>query len=211
VNRLDADLKRVFGDPPESPRAVMRVQVSEGRGLQAGWDEADRFVDAGADLVVLDSEISGPAPLAAIGLLLSLEPVGVVGTLTRAEWKDQVLAVRDAMRRGRDHVMEPIALVEALGDPAFGRVVGILDRLAERQTPVLLGGGTSTAAAVLVASRIRFGGLGWWIAGSAPPTTAGVSAVTGAGLSPLLDLGLTHGSADIAVAVVRAGLEALGA
>jgi nicotinate-nucleotide--dimethylbenzimidazole phosphoribosyltransferase len=211
VNRLDDELKRVFGDPPESPRAVMRVQVSEGRGLEAGREEADRFVDAGADLVVLDSEITGPAPLAAMALLLSLEPVGVVGALTGAAWKQQVLAVRDAMRRGRPHVMEPIALVETLDDPAFGRVVGILDRLAERQTPVLLGGGTSTAAAVLVASRIRFGGLRWWIAGSAPTTGAGVTALTGAGLTPLLDLGLTHSSADIAVAVVRAGLEALGA
>jgi NaMN:DMB phosphoribosyltransferase len=211
VNRLDDELKRVFGDPPESPRAVVRVQVSEGRGLEAGWEEADRFVDAGADLVVLDSEITGPAPLAAIGLLLSLEPVGVVGTASAPGWKEQVVGVRDAMRLGRSHVMEPIALVEALGDPAFGRVVGMLDRLAERQTPVLLGGGTSTASAVLVASRIQFGGLMWWLAGSAPTTAAGASALTGAGLTPLLDLGLTHSSADIAVAVVRAGLEALGA
>ena len=211
MSRLDDELKRVFGDPPESPRAVVRVQVSEGRGLEAGWEEADRFVDAGADLVVLDSEITGPAPLAAIALLLSLEPVGVVGTLHGPVWKEQVIGVRDAMRRARSHVMDPIALVEALGDPALGRVVGILDRLAERQTPVLLGGSTGTAAAVLVASRIQFGGLMWWLAGSTPATAAGASALTGAGLTPLLDLGLTRSSADIAVAVVRAGLEVLGA
>lgn len=211
MSRLDDELKRVFGDPPVSPRAVVRVQVAEGRGLEAGWEEADRFVDAGADLVVLDSEVNGPAPLAAIALLLSLEPVGVVGTTSAPGWKEQVLGVRDAMRLGRSHVMDPIALVDALGDPAFGRVVGLLDRLAERQTPVLLGGGTSTAAAALVASRIQLGGLMWWLAGSAPATAAGTSALTGTGLSPLLDLGLTHSSADIAAAVVRAGLEALGA
>ena len=46
----------MFGDPPVAPRAVMRVQVSSGQGLEAGRDEADRFVDAGAELVVLDSD-----------------------------------------------------------------------------------------------------------------------------------------------------------
>lgn len=211
MSRLDEELKRVFGDPPVSPRAVVRVQISTGQGLEAGWEEADRFVDAGADLVVLDSELTGYSHLAAIALLLSLEPVGVVGTTVGPTWKDDVLGVRAAMRIGRDHVMDPIGLVSALDDPAFARVVGLVDRLAERQTPVLLGGGTGTAAAVLLSSRVQLGGQLYRISGSAPVHPAAASAITAAGLTPLLDLGLTQGSADIAVAVVRAGLEALGA
>jgi len=211
VSRLDDELRRVFGDPPESPRAVMRVQVAAGQGLPAGREEADRFVDAGADLVVLDADLTSPAALAAIAVLLGLEPVAVVGTGTASGWKEQVVAVRDLVRAARPQVGDPGQLVEALGDPAFGRVVGLLDRLSARRTPVLLGGGTATAAAALVAARLQPGAERWWLAGSVPVHPAGTTALAGMGLTPLLDLGLGNGSADVAVAVVRAGLELLGA
>jgi NaMN:DMB phosphoribosyltransferase len=51
----------------------------------------------------------------------------------------------------------------------------------------------------------------WWLAGSAPVLPAAARAWHALGLEPLLDLGLTDGSADVAVSVVRAGLEQLGA
>ena len=211
MSRLERELRRVFGDPPEAPRAVVRVQVASGQGLGAGRDEADRLVDAGADLVVLDADLPGPAALVAVAVLLDLEPVAVVGTAAVEGWKQQVVAVRDLRRTAQPHAGDPVLLVEALGDPAFGRLVGLLDRLAARRTPVLLGGGTATAAAALVTGRLQPGAERWWLAGSAPPHAAGAGALAGIGLSPLLDLGLEHGSADVAVAVVRAGLELLGA
>ncbi|MCW2599790.1 MAG: Nicotinate-nucleotide--dimethylbenzimidazole phosphoribosyltransferase [Frankiales bacterium] len=211
MSRLDDELKRVFGDPPTSPRAVVRVQVASGQGLAAGREEGDRFVDAGADLVVLDADLTGPAALAAVAVLLGLEPVAMVGTDVTDGWKELVVAVRSQIRAVRCHAGDPEQLVEALGDPAFGRVVGLLDRLAARRTPVLLGGGTSVAAAALVAGRLQPGAERWWLAGSTPVHPAGTTALVGAGLTPLLDLGLTDGSADVAVAVVRAGLELLGA
>jgi nicotinate-nucleotide--dimethylbenzimidazole phosphoribosyltransferase len=76
---------------------------------------------------------------------------------------------------------------------------------------VLLGGGTATAAAALLAERREPGAHVWWIAGSVPHDAAGAVALEGIGLTPLLDLGLSTGSADIAVAVVRTRLEQLGA
>ncbi len=211
MSRLDDELRRVFGDPPEFPRAVMRVQVGDGQGLVAGRDEADRFVDAGADLVVLDAIPAGPAALAAIAVYVGLEPVGVVGTEAFTGWKEQVVAVRDLLRLARPLAGDPEALVAVLDDPAFGRVVGLLDRLAARRTAVILGGSTTTAAAALVASHLQPGAESWWLAGSTPLDAAGVSALAGVGLTPLLDLGLGDGSADVAVAVVRTGLEQLGA
>ena len=190
----------------------MRVQVASGQGLEAGRAEADRFVDAGADLVVLDSALVSPAALAAVAAVLDLDPVGVVGTGSAAgdpvAWRAQVVAVRDLLRTARTQVHDPAVLA---ADPALGRLVGLLDQLAERHTPVLIGGGTATAAAALLAQRLRPGAARWWLAGSVPTHPAGRLALTAVGLTPLLDLGLTDSSADVAVAVVRTGLELLGA
>ena len=211
MNRLTAELTRVFGDPPVAPRAVVRVQVGDGQGLQAERDEADRFVDAGADLVVLDSEATSPATLTAVAALLVLEPVTVVDGRHSPDWADRLVQVRALLREVRGRSGDPEELLTALGDQALGRLVGLLERLAKRRTPVLLGGGTGTAAAALLAQRLRPGAERWWLAGSQPTDEAGRRALAATGLTPLLDLGLTTGSADVAVAVVRTGLEQLGA
>ncbi len=208
MSRLDNELRRVFGDPPVSPRAVMRVQVASGQGLEAGREEADRFVDAGADLVVLDAERPSPYVQAVAAALLGLDAVAVVGTVPTDDWRETVVAVRDALRDCRSQLHDPAALAD---DPVLGRLTGLLERLAERHTPVLLGGSMTTAVAALLASRLRPGAERWWLAGSQPAEDAARQAMDRLGLTPLLDLGLTSGSADIAVAVVRTGLEQLGA
>jgi nicotinate-nucleotide--dimethylbenzimidazole phosphoribosyltransferase len=209
VSRLAAELLRVFGDPPLAPRAVVRVEVGSGQGSQAARDEADRLVDAGADLVVLDAPGARAAPLAALAVLLELEPVAVVGTEPAQDWRERVLAVRALCREAKPLRADAAALLEQLQDPALARATGLLARLAERRTPVLCGGGTTTAAAALLAARTV--PTTWWLAGSAPALPAAARAWRSLGLEPLLDLGLTDGSADVAVSVVRAGLDLLGA
>ena len=208
MNRLATELHRVFGYPPVSPRAVMRVQVSTGQGLAAGREEADRFVDAGAELVVLDSEGTPAGVLAVIAALLDLEPVGVLPPTAGAGWKEALIEVRTRLRELSAHRFEPERLADS--DPALGRLTGLLDRLTERRTPVLLGGGTALAAAALLVTRIRPQSRELMLAGSQPVDPIGALALGATQLVPLLDLGLDQG-ADIAVAVVRAGLEQLGA
>ena len=208
MNRLHAELHRVFGDPPVSPRAVMRVQIAGGQGLAAGREEADRFVDAGADLVVLDSDVRSSAAFAALGAVLDLDAVAVIGTTPYDGWHAQVVEVRDLLRTAKAHVFDPEFLAD---DDVLGRVVGVLHQLAVRRTPVLLGGGTTAAIGALLAQRILPGAEQLWLAGSQPLDQAGRLALTGLGLTPLLDLGLDQGSADLAVGLVRTGLEQLGA
>ena len=209
MSRLASELRRVFGDPPLAPRAVVRVEVGSGQGLDAGRVEADRLVDAGADLVVLDAPGRAAGALSALAALLDLEPVTVVGDEAGDAWRDLVIGVRTLTRTARPLAGDPAALVEHLADPALGRVAGLLAQLADRRTPVLCGGGTTTAAGALVASRLAE--TTWWLAGSVPLLPAAAKAWRSLGLEPLLDLGLTEGSADIAVGVVRAGLDQLGA
>jgi nicotinate-nucleotide--dimethylbenzimidazole phosphoribosyltransferase len=211
MSRLSEELMRVFGDPPVAPRAVMRVQVSSGQGLEAGREEADRFVDAGAELVVLDSDGASTGVLAAAAALLDLEPVAVLPPTSTPGWKDQLLEVRTALRAAGQHRFDPEQLVEAVDDPALGRLMGLLDRLTDRRTPVLLGGGTALAVAALLVTRLRPESRALMMAGSQPAEPLGALALSATQLVPLLDLGLTTGSADVAVSVVRAGLEQLGA
>lgn len=211
MNRLHSELRRVLGDPPVAPRAVVRVEVGAGQGLEEGRAEADRLVDAGAELVVLDAAGVTPSVLAVLAVLLDLEPVAVVGTTPTEQWRDLVLAVRTCARDLRPALGDPAALVGALEDPALTRTTGLLERLADRRTPVLVGGGATAAAAALLASRLLPGAERWWLAGSVPTHEAAARAWRSLGLEPLLDLGLTEGSADVAVSVVRAGLEQLGA
>ncbi|HUR13091.1 MAG TPA: nicotinate-nucleotide--dimethylbenzimidazole phosphoribosyltransferase [Mycobacteriales bacterium] len=209
MSRLERELTRVFGDPPVAPRAVVRVEVGSGQGLDAAREEADRLVDAGADLVVLDAPGAGAGPLAALAVLLDLEPISVVAPEPAEGWRERVLAVRALCREARPLRADVPALLQRLDDPALTRATGLLARLADRRTPVLCGGGTTTAAAALLAARSA--PTTWWLAGSDPALAAAAKAWRTMGLEPLLDLGLTEGSADVAVSVVRSGLELLGA
>ena len=209
MSRLDDELRRVFGDPVVHPRAVMRVEVGTGQGYDEARAEADRMVDAGAELIVLDAPGATAPVLAALAACLDLEPVAVVGTAVSDDWRERVLAVRTLARTAKPLAADVPALLAHLDDPALTRTTGLLAGLADRRTPVLCGGGATVAAAALLASRLTE--PRWWLPGSVPVLPAAAKAWASLDLTPLLDLGLTDGSADVAAAVVRAGLEQLGA
>jgi nicotinate-nucleotide--dimethylbenzimidazole phosphoribosyltransferase len=206
---LHGDLRRVLGDPPRRPRSVVQVRVTSGSDLASACREADDLVDAGADLVVLDSPTAEAGVLAALALLLDLEPVAVVPPATGTQWREQVVQVRARCRSARPVLADTTALLAQLDDPLLTRTVGLLRGLATRRTPVLCGGGATTAAAALVAARDVT--TQWWLAGSAPALPAAAKAWSALGLQPLLDLGLGDDGADLALALVLAALEKPGA
>ena len=195
------------------PDLVVRDKVRRGSGsidredaltreqsaaaVAAGIRLADEEVDAGADLLVPgDMGIGNTTPAAAlVGLLAGIEPALVVGRGTGiddATWMRKTAAVRDAMRRGRPVLADPVALLATVGGADFAALTGFLLGAAARRTPVLLDGVTSAAAA-LVAHRIAFRAKHWWLAGHRSTEPAQHAALERLGLTPVVDHGLRLG------------------
>ena len=158
---------------------------------------ADEEVDAGADLLIPgDMGIGNTTPAAVlVALLTGTETSLVVGRGTGiddATWMRKTAAVRDAVRRGRPHVLDPIALLATVGGADIAAMAGFLVGAAARRTPVLLDGVVSSAAA-LVAHRVAFRAHEWFLAGSRSTEPAQHAALDHLGLVPIVDYGLRLG------------------
>lgn len=201
------------GPGPLVPAEVVRDKVRRGSGsidredaltldeahaaFAAGVAIADEEVDGGADLLIPgDMGIGNTTPAAVlVGLLSKTEPALVVGRGTGiddATWMRKTAAVRDAMRRGRPVLAEPLTLLAAVGGADFAAQTGFLLGAAARRTPVLLDGVVSCAAALL-AHRIAFRAKHWWLAGHRSTEPAQHLALDRLGLTPLVDHGLRLG------------------
>ncbi len=179
--------------PPRLPQPVRSVVVREDDAgdLAAGMAQADEIADSGAGLLLLGGR-GDPVPgLVAAATLLDLEPVRAVGTVAGPDWAATTVGVRDGLRRCRPHLGNAEGLVEAVGSPGFGRLVGLLAQSAVRRTPVLLDGSALVAGAALLAERVAPQASTWWLAGQAPVQPAARRALDDLGLVPLLDLGLS--------------------
>jgi nicotinate-nucleotide--dimethylbenzimidazole phosphoribosyltransferase len=195
------------------PDAVLAYKVRRGSGsidredaltreqaaaaLSAGLRIADEEADAGADLLVPgDMGIGNTTPAAVlVGLLTNLDAASVVGRGTGiddATWMRKTAAVRDAMRRGRPHRSDPVALLATVGGADLAAMTGLLLGAAARRTPVLLDGVVSCAAALL-AQRIAFRARDWWLAGHRSTEPAAQAALERLGLEPLVDYGMRLG------------------
>ena len=170
--------------------------------LEHGWAEADALVDGGADLVVVDAR-PGLAAVAATALLLELEPVAAVGTTATPDWAERVRTVRTLLGRARPHRFLLAGLLCALDDPDLARTTGLLDRLATRRTPVLLGDSTTVLAAALLAREERWDATDWWLVSAVPDDPAGRAAAASLGLPALLDLGLDGQASRYALGLLR--------
>ncbi|HVQ18260.1 MAG TPA: nicotinate-nucleotide--dimethylbenzimidazole phosphoribosyltransferase, partial [Actinomycetes bacterium] len=94
------------------------------QAFAAGVAIADEEIDAGADLLIPgDMGIANTTPAAAlIGLLTNNDAAAVTGRGTGiddAAWMRKVLAVRDAMRRGRGHLGDQIELLAKVSGADF--------------------------------------------------------------------------------------------
>ncbi len=211
-----ADLARSLGVavravvvPADGDAATSRVQTEA--ALRTGMAMADEEADSGIDLlVVADAHQSAEvAASALVGLLTRNDPSLVTtrgGGIDDASWMLRCAAVRDTMRRGRPVLGDYVELLATVGDADLATLTGVLLQSAARRTPVLLDG-VVTAAAALVAQRIAFRAVDWWLAAHRSPEPAHDLALARLGLQPVLDLGLRvedGTGALLAVPVLRA-------
>src|SRR5262249_38674588 len=121
--------------------ALTDVEVAQ--ALSAGVAIADEEIDQGADLLIAgDMGIGNTTPAAVlIAALTGTEPVGVVGRgsgIDDAGWMRKTAAIRDALRRARPVVPDPVVLARTVGGADIAAMAAFLAQAALRRTPVIL-------------------------------------------------------------------------
>lgn len=184
--------------------------------IDAGRAIADEEVDGGADLLIAgDMGIGNTTPATAlIATLTDTEPVAAVGRGTGVDdagWIRKTAAIRDAMRRARPVVKDPVALLRTAGGADIAAMAGFLAQAAHRRTPVILDGLVVTAAALVTEESAR-GAREWWVAGHRSTEPAHTIALRHLRIEPLLELDMRLGEGSgalVALAVVHAAVATL--
>ncbi|AHH95323.1 nicotinate-nucleotide--dimethylbenzimidazole phosphoribosyltransferase [Kutzneria viridogrisea] len=165
--------------------------------LVAGRAIADEEVDGGADLLIAgDMGIGNTTPASVlIAALTGEEPVAVVGRGTGIDdtaWMRKAAAIRDALRRARTVISDPVALLRTAGGADLAAMAGFLAQAAIRRTPVLLDG-LVVGAAALVAEDLAPGAREWWVAGHRSAEPAHGFVLSHLGLTPVVEFGMRLG------------------
>ncbi|MGH3718578.1 MAG: nicotinate-nucleotide--dimethylbenzimidazole phosphoribosyltransferase [Pseudonocardiaceae bacterium] len=184
--------------------ALTDAEVTQALG--AGVAIADEEVDRGADLLIAgDMGIGNTTPAAVlVAALTEAEPVAVVGRgsgIDDAAWMRKTAAIRDALRRARPVVGDPVALARTAGGADIAAMAGFLAQAAVRRTPVILDG-VVVAAAAMLAEELAPGARRWWVAGHRSAEPAHTMALEHLELEPILDLGMRLGEGSGAVAAL---------
>jgi nicotinate-nucleotide--dimethylbenzimidazole phosphoribosyltransferase len=184
--------------------ALTDAEVTQ--ALEAGVTIADEEADRGADLLVVgDMGIGNTTPAAVlVAALTGAEPVAVVGRgsgIDDAGWMRKAAAIRDALRRARPVVDDPLALARTVGGADIVAMAGFLAQAAVRRTPVILDGVVVGAAAML-AEELAPGARRWWVAGHRSMEPAHTMALQHLELEPILNLGMRLGEGSGAVAAL---------
>lgn len=174
--------------------------------IRAGMKIADAEVDGGADLLVAgDLGIGNSTPASVlVAALTGSEPVAVVGRGSGIDdnaWMRKAAAVRDALRRARLVLADPVALLRTSAGADIAAMAGFLAQAAVRRTPVVLDGLVASAAA-LVAEDLARGARRWWMAGMLTGEPAHALALEHLDLGALLDLDVRLGEGTGAVAAL---------
>jgi nicotinate-nucleotide--dimethylbenzimidazole phosphoribosyltransferase len=220
----------VDAEPDAFPESVTRTRIRRAggsvdaadalapgeveRAFQAGMDVADAEIDSGADVLLLGSLGAGATTAAAvlIGALTGMDAAAVIGRgsgIDDATWIRKCAAIRDALRRARPVLGDPMRLLGVSGGADFAAMTGFLLQCSIRRTPVVLDD-VCTAAAALVAQRISYRSPDWWIAGHVTPEPGHVKALDRLALEPVLDYRIRGGEgigAVLALPVLRAAVD----
>jgi nicotinate-nucleotide--dimethylbenzimidazole phosphoribosyltransferase len=176
------------------------------RAVEIGRKLVDDEVDGGADLLIAgDMGIGNTTPAAVlIAALTGSEPVAVVGRGTGIDdhgWMRKTAAIRDALRRARPVINDPVALLAASSGADIAAIAGFLAQAAVRKTPVILDGVVVGAAAV-VAEELAPGARDWWVAAHRSVEPAHALALGHLSLEPLLEFDMRLGEGSGAVAAL---------
>lgn len=176
------------------------------QAIALGMATADEEIDAGADLLLLGDlgVASTTAAAAVIGLLADSDAATVTGRgsgIDDATWMRKCAAVRDAMRHGRPLVADHPALLATVAGPDIAALTGLLLQCAARRTPVVLDGVVSASAA-MVAQRVAFRSVSWWLAAHRTAEPAQSLALDRLSLEPVLELGMSVGEGVGALSVL---------
>lgn len=171
--------------------------------VRAGMRIADAEIDGGADLLIAgDLGIGNSTPASVlVAALTGSEPVAVVGRgsgIDDKTWMRKATAVRDALRRARTVLADPVALLRTAGGADLAAMAGFLAQAAVRKTPVVLDGLVAGAAA-LVAEELAPGARKWWVAGQRSGEPAHSLLLDHLDLEPILDLDIRLGEGTGAV------------
>ncbi|MBY8849563.1 nicotinate-nucleotide--dimethylbenzimidazole phosphoribosyltransferase [Saccharothrix longispora] len=176
------------------------------KAVEIGRKLVDDEVDGGADLLIAgDMGIGNTTPAAVlIAALTGAEPVAAVGRGTGVDdqgWMRKTAAIRDALRRARPVIDDPVALLAAASGADIAAMAGFLAQAAVRRTPVILDGVVAGAAAVM-AEELAPGAREWWVAGHRSAEPAHALALDHLGLEPLLEFDMRLGEGSGAVAAL---------
>jgi nicotinate-nucleotide--dimethylbenzimidazole phosphoribosyltransferase len=200
-------------EPEELPQDVVAHRVRRGSGLidiesalseedaerafLAGVAIADEEADSGTDLLLLgDVSVGGTTPAGVlIAALCGTDASLVTGRgsgIDDLAWMRKCAAIRDALRRARPVLGEPLKLLSAVGGADFAAMTGFLLQSAVRRMPVVLDGVVSAACA-MVAQRVAFRAPDWWLAAQTSGEPGQAKALDRLSLEPLLDHGVRLG------------------
>ncbi|MBP2334366.1 nicotinate-nucleotide--dimethylbenzimidazole phosphoribosyltransferase [Saccharothrix coeruleofusca] len=197
-----SDLKVRRGSGSIDREDALTLDEAE-RAVEVGRRVVDDEVDGGADLLIAgDMGIGNTTPSSVlIAALTGAEPVAVVGRGTGVDdrgWMRKTAAIRDALRRARPVLGDPVRLLATAGGADLAAMAGFLAQAAVRRTPVILDGLVAGAAAVL-AEELAPGAREWWVAGHRSAEPAHALALGHLGLEPLLEFDLRLGEGSGAV------------
>lgn len=217
----------VDADPALFPEPVTRYRLRQASGsidrhdalttaqaeeaFRAGMAVADAEIDGGADLLLLgDIGLGNTTPASVlIGALTGTDAAAAIGRgsgIDDATWIRKCAAIRDALRRARPVLGDPLRLLAVSGGADFAAMSGLLLQAAIRRTPVLLDG-IASAAAALVVQRIAYRTPEWYLAAHVTPEPSHAKALDRMALDPLLDYKVRRGEgtgALLALPIVRA-------
>ncbi|XVV05555.1 nicotinate-nucleotide--dimethylbenzimidazole phosphoribosyltransferase [Actinosynnema sp. CA-248983] len=199
----DAKIRRSSGSIDRED--ALTLEEAE-RAVELGRKLADDEVDGGADLLVAgDMGIGNTTPAAVlIAVLTGSEPVAVVGRGTGVDdqgWMRKTAAIRDALRRARPVLSDPVQLLATASGADIAAMAGFLAQAAVRKTPVILDG-VVVGAAAIVAEELAPGAREWWVAGHKSVEPAHAIALNHLSLEPLLDFEMRLGEGSGAVAAL---------